>query len=345
MIKNFKMLISTSITILILIFCFLGYLNYTFTKVVVTTTDTPIKIEIPKGSSINRIITILQQKNIDISKTEFKLTAKWYNLDSKLRHGRFKIKKNTTYSLKELVIFLTKGGILSQKITIPEGIRILEIAHILKSKLNIDSVAFVEKCYDKDFIKKMQLKASSLEGYLYPETYNFDEDATIETIISIMIKNLRKETVPLLKEIQDSKYSFYEILTLASIIQGEVMVESEAEKVSAVYNNRLKRKMLLQADPTIQYLFPKPKRLYYKDLEINSRYNTYKFKGLPPTPINNPSVRMIKAALNPAPKKYLYMVAKGNGEHYFNNTLKEHLRDKAKFDKVRKKVKRKNRKK
>jgi len=97
--------------------------------------------------------------------------------------------------------------------------------------------------------------------------------------------------------------------------------------------------MLLQADPTIQYLLAKPKRLLFKDLENDSPYNTYKFVGLPPTPINNPSIDVIKATLNPMKTDYIYMVAKGNGEHYFNETLNGHLRDKAKFDKVRDSIK------
>jgi UPF0755 protein len=143
-------------------------------------------------------------------------------------------------------------------------------------------------------------------------------------------------------DIDSSGFGAHEIITLASIIQGEVMNYSEIRDISAVYNNRLKRGMLLQADPTIQYILDRPRRLLFKDLSTDSPYNTYIYSGLPPGPINNPSLRAIKAALDPSDEKYLYMVAKGDGSHYFNNTLQDHLKDKEKLDTLRRNLKYKN---
>ena len=329
------------------------YISYILDKDVYTNTDANNKndiiFEIPKGSSINKIVKTIKEnklinKNFDIDLTSFKLVAKWLKLDNKLRYGKFSIDKNVkNLSYKSFIILLTKGGTLTKNVTIPEGSRLIQIAHILKKEMNIDSLKFMSLTKDKEFInlqlglKEYNLK--TLEGFLYPETYNFNENENLENIVKKFVKRFKIEIKKVENDIKSSKYSLVEIITLASIVQGEVMVDSEAEFVSSVYNNRLIKNMLLQADPTIQYLFNTPKRLYHKDLESNSRYNTYKFKGLPPTPINNPSLHVIKATLNPAKTKYIFMVAKGNGEHYFNETWNGHLRDKAKFDEIRKKLK------
>ncbi len=133
--------------------------------------------------------------------------------------------------------------------------------------------------------------------------------------------------------------SINEILTLASIIEGEIQVDSERVIVSSVYHNRLERGWLLQADPTIQYILPgEPRRLTYRDLDLDSPYNTYKYPGLPPTPINNPGKKSIFAALYPEETNYLYFVATGNGGHRFSRTSSEHAYWKKQFDQVRRKV-------
>ncbi len=322
------------------------YIDYIFDKVLFTNVkNNNISFEIPKGSSINKTIRIIKKnskinENFDIDLTYFKIVVKLTGLDKKLRYGEFTIDKNTKkLSYIEFARFLTQGGSLTKNITIPEGSRLINIAHILKKELGTDSVVFMSLVKDKEFInidlnlKKYNLK--TLEGFLYPETYNFNINETLKNIIIKFVNKFKTEIKKVKNEIKESKYTLTEIITLASIVQGEVMIDKEAELVSSVYNNRLNKNMLLQADPTIQYLFNTPRRLYFKDLDTNSRYNTYKFKGLPPTPINNPSIHVIKATLNPAKKKYIYMVAKGNGEHYFNETYNGHLRDKAKFDKIR----------
>jgi len=136
--------------------------------------------------------------------------------------------------------------------------------------------------------------------------------------------------------------SMHETMTMASIIQGEVMVWDEATTVSSVYHNRLRIRMHLGADPTIQYVIPgPPRRLLNKDIEIDSPYNTYRNYGLPPGPINNPGRRAMVAAVNPADTDFLYFVARGDGSHSFNKTLDGHERDKKKFQQVRRKEARK----
>lgn len=326
------------------------YVDYIFDKQLFSNIrNSSVSFEIPKGSSINSILNTIKNngkinENFDIDISYFKIVVKLTGLDKKLRHGEFTIDKKTKkLSYIEFARFLTQGGSLTKNITIPEGSRLINIAHILKKELGTDSVAFMNLVKDKEFIntdlnlKRYNLK--TLEGFLYPETYNINKKEILKNIVIKFVNKFKTEIKKVDKDLKKSKYTLTEIITLASIVQGEVMVDKEAELVSSVYNNRLNKNMLLQADPTIQYLFNTPRRLYFKDLDTNSRYNTYKFKGLPPTPINNPSILVIKATLNPAKKKYIYMVAKGNGEHYFNETYNGHLRDKAKFDKIRNNLK------
>ncbi len=139
--------------------------------------------------------------------------------------------------------------------------------------------------------------------------------------------------------------TMHDILTLASIVEGEAILDKERPVIASVYYNRLSRGIRLQADPTIQFIIKgPPRRLLLKDLEIDSPYNTYKYKGLPPGPINNPGKLSILAAVFPAQTKYLFFVARGDGSHIFSRTAKEHARAKRKFDKVRRQVRLKKKK-
>jgi UPF0755 protein len=307
-----------------------------FDKKVYTGIDS-VMFEIPKGYSLSGIADILKKSGFNISEFELKLTAKLLSKDGLIGHGRFIYDPKLDLKLKDFVGFLAKGGHLTINLTVPEGSRIREIAGILQKELKVDSALFVERTQNKEILTKYGISAGSLEGYLYPETYNFNESDSIDDIIDRMVNTYKTKIIPYKEQIENSGYTEHEVLTLASIIQGEVMVFDEIYKISAVYNNRLKKGMLMQSDPTIQYLFDKPKRLLNKDIAIDSPYNTYLYKGLPPGPVNNPSVKAVKAALEPEDVPYIYMVAKGDGSHNFNTDLQGHLRDKAEFDKIRKK--------
>ncbi len=299
-----------------------------------------ISFEIPKGSGIVEITGILNDKGFRVTVNEMRLASKILGKDSKLRYGRFNYDPVLTKDLRSLIDFLTRGGHLTVNITIPEGSRIIDIAGILMKEMQIDSVLFVETAKDSALAAYYNIPAKTLEGYLYPETYNFNHNAGAENIIDRMIKTGRHRIEDYRKMIESSGFTEHEIITLASIIQGEVMVIDEIYHISAVYNNRLKRGMRLEADPTVQYLFDTPKRLLYKDIAIDSPYNTYLYRGLPPGPVNNPSVKAVKAALQPADVPYIFMVARGDGRHYFNIDYEGHLRDKAKFDIIRRQINR-----
>ena len=175
-------------------------------------------------------------------------------------------------------------------------------------------------------LEKYNINAKTLEGYLYPNTYYIYHDASPEEIIDILLqefwtqfdKNLRDRAIQL-------GFSVHEVVTLASIIEGEAMLDSERKTISSVYHNRLKINMKLQADPTIQYIIPgPPKALSNRDLRIKSDYNTYQNYGLPPGPINNPGIKSIEAALYPLDTNFLFFVAQGDGSHAFTTNEKDH---------------------
>ena len=191
----------------------------------------------------------------------------------------------------------------------------------------------------KKLLNKWDIKSDSFEGYLFPDTYLLSEDVDAEGVIDKMVSEYNNNITPSMrKRMIELGLSEREVLTLASIIEGEAIYDSERPRISGVYHNRLKKRMRLQADPTIQYIIEdSPRRLLNKDLKIKSPYNTYLNYGLPPGPINNPGIESIKAALYPEQIDFLFFVARGDGYHTFTKTEKEHNIAKKEFQKIRKK--------
>jgi len=227
-------------------------------------------------------------------------------------------------------IFIKGGKNRLVKVTIPEGIWLPDLAGLLASKMKLDSTKIMNLAKDVEFIKSLRIDTDNLEGYLLPETYYFDKNMNEEKVLSFLVKQNENIFDSInIEKMKKLKMNRHSVLTLASIIDGESNSFDEFENISSVYHNRLKRGMMLQADPTIQYILraERPKRILYKHLEINSPYNTYKKFGLPPSPINNPGKQAILAALNPAVTNYYYFVAEKNGRHKFATTLSEHNRN------------------
>ena len=202
------------------------------------------------------------------------------------------------------------------------------MAYVLKKDALIDSANFVNLAFNKNFADSIGIGKTSLEGYLLTGTYEFYEKSSVEEVISKMYDNFQKFLNDTLRaRAAEIGFSIHEVLTLASIIKGETNNAEEMPKISGVYHNRLKIGMRLQADPTVQYLLKGGwRRLLNKDLLLNSPYNTYKYTGLPPRPINNPGKDAILAALYPEDNNYLYFVADGKGKHNFSSSYKEHVK-------------------
>jgi UPF0755 protein len=304
-----------------------------------------VDFKIRWGTPLNKIISDLAQRGIISNPATFKQTLKIFGKKSSLRAGKFALLKGS--SNYQVIKALVSGPQSYLKVTIPEGITADKIAGICASALELDSLRFISLLHDSAVVRRLGIKAPSLEGYLYPETYNFTYGINEEQVLHSLVHQFKAMVSDSLeKRSLEMGYSLSEMITLASIIEGEAMLDSEMALISSVYHNRLRLRMLLQADPTIQYILPGgARRLLRRDLEINSPYNTYLYPGLPPGPIGNPGIKAIRAALFPAASNYLYFVANGDGSHTFSASLHQHLLAKGKFDQIRRQVAREKREK
>lgn len=248
-----------------------------------------------------------------------------------IRPGRYTIPPGMSNFM--LLYYLRSHPQDEVRITIPEGLEQREIARLLSSKLDMDSSAFMTAAGARAFLDRNGIKGHSAEGYLFPGTYHFAWADTPEEAAEFLVRQFRSFYNDSLKTVSASKgLSETALLTLASIVEAETPLDSEKPLVASVYLNRLKKNMRLQADPTVQYALGEDARLlYYKDLSVDSPYNTYRHEGLPPGPICNPGSASILAVLNPADTPYLYFVATGRGGHYFAETLAGHAENIGKY--------------
>lgn len=287
--------------------------------------QSPVTFEIRHGMTLNNTLDSLYSKGIIPSKTNMRIAAIIMGGGRNLKSGRYKIPNGLSYvGLMEL--FTSGKREVSSLITFSEGFTIYQFAHILKDRLQQDSLEVVKLCQNRRFLDSLGIDAPSLEGYLMPDSYYFYEKTSARQVIGRLRGEFNRFFTDSLKNrLRGMKYNMREILTIASIVEGESAKASEYPVIAGVYYNRLKAGMKLQADPTVQYaLLGRWRRLYNKDLLLDSRYNTYLYYGLPPGPISNPGRAAIMAALYPAKHNYLYFVADGTGGHKFSSSFSEH---------------------
>ena len=301
-----------------------------------------ITFQIPSGSSLHKVSKILKKNRIIKNETFFILAVKLMGYEKKLQAGKFNLQKKTNNF--QLIKKLVYGNESLVSVTVLEGWSLTQISQEIEKKIGIKHMDFLEVSRHPQLLKKLGIVATSIEGYLFPDTYFFSEGVSPESIIETMVFQFKKNfSTDFKNRMREIGFNEIEVITLASIIEGEAIFDIERSKVSSVYHNRLKKGMKLQADPTIQYIIEgPPRRLLNKDLKIESPYNTYLNYGLPPGPINNPGLQSIKAALFPKETNFYYFVAKGDGYHTFTQTEKEHRIAKKKFQEVRKKYNRQN---
>ena len=298
------------------------------------------KIRITHGETLPGISNVLKNKGIISNKWLFEFFTKLKGYDKSIQAGTFTFKNVRTNN--DIIDNLVYGKPDRKKITFLEGWNMEQVARHLEKEMKFNYYEVIDLFKDENFIKKLKLNVNTLEGYLFPETYYFFEGVDKKSIVKRLVKEHKlfwnKQNI---SKADSLGFSPYEIIIIASIIEGEAIYDSERPTISAVYHNRLKRGMKLQADPTVQYIIKDgPRRLLNRDLRIKSPYNTYMYKGLPPGPISSPGTQSLHAALNPQINDYLYFVAKGDGYHTFSRNEKEHERAKRAFQRVRKKVKR-----
>lgn len=249
----------------------------------------------------------------------FKIYLKTKNGGRNIKPGYYEL--NGTYSIKDIVDIMEKGITKTYKITIVEGYTIQNVVDILVQKKMINKDKFYQELKNKKF--PYLTPKGNFEGYFYPATYNIPFNATESEIIDTFLDEFLKRFPP---EKYKDKEEFYQKLIVASMLQREARYDKEKPIMASVIYNRLEKNMYLAIDSTVNFVFNyEKKRIYYKDLKVDSPYNTYKYKGLPPAPICNPTVISVESAYKPDKTDYLFFVAKGNGEHFFSKTYKEHL--------------------
>jgi UPF0755 protein len=303
--------------LLLLIYTFFGANNFEGAQ--------PKKIQINRGESLSQIAGELYNAKVIPSKFNFKIAAYLYFAEVRIKPGRYLIPSGLSY-FDLLDKFISGDGDMLKSVELYDGITVAGLKNRLEKTVEVNPKRFSALINDRTFMKKIGFKGNSLEGYLLPGEYDIFERSGAEEVAEAMYKKFNRFFNDSLK-LRASKlgYSVHQVLTLASIVQGETKNETEMPVIAGVYYNRLKKGMRLQADPTVQYLKENGwKRLSFSDLKEDSPYNTYRHNGLPPGPINNPGKKAILAALFPRNHDYLFFVANGKGTHNFSKTFAEH---------------------
>lgn len=283
------------------------------------------EIEIPKGSPYSKGIDILKDNGIIKNTFGLRALGKITFSEGQLKPGYYYL--STSMTPLRIFDMLINGRTIHFTVTIPEGTTLRGIKRKLEEAGLVDEISW-QLVYDKDFLASLDIDAPSLEGYIYPDTYNFPKGIDPAIVFKVMVQRLR-DVVDESMTARAAELGMTEkdMITLASIIEKEAIHDSERPIISAVYHNRLKKNMKLQADPTVLYGVKKRwKRIRYRDLKRKTPYNTYRIKGLPLGPIASPGFKSIKAALYPADVDYLFFVSMNNGRHHFSLTGKEHLK-------------------
>lgn len=287
-------------------------------------------VRIPQGMGARQIAHLLAEEGIIAAPTLFSFLVKIEGVEQSLQAGSYLL--SAQMRPLEVIEHLVSGKITSVKVVIPEGFEIKQIATELEEHGLADRERFIELASNAELVfgekLPIELPIASLEGYLFPDTYYFSEGQTEEDLIGQMVDRFIEVTeehiLPLLEE---SEFSLHEVVTLASIVEREIMVDWERPLVASVYLNRLAIDMPLQADPTVRYVTAEERpQVLYRDLEIDSPYNTYRNRGLPPGPIASPGLASMLAVLNPADTNYYFFVSRRDGTHEFTETYSEHLR-------------------
>jgi UPF0755 protein len=323
------------ILIVIIFFVLLGGLYYALSP-----TDSwkeTVTVDIPRGTSFLQSVDLLEEAGLVKHKYLFYAMVIARDAHRQIRAGEYEM--SASMSPMEIIDKLVKGHIKTYDVPIPEDFTMREIAARLASHRLVDEKQFLSLSKDTKLLAELDIEGRSVEGYLYPDTYKFDKSMGAKAIIEAMVTQFRKRFTPEMdKRAEELGWTLHQIVTLASLIGKETGDEKEKPQVSAVFHNRLRKKMKLQSDPTSVYdLEPFTGAVKKKHLLRNTPYNTYVINGLPPGPIANPAIDSLQAALYPASVNYLYFVSNNDGSHNFSSSLSAHNRAVIKYQIDRKK--------
>lgn len=297
-------------------------------------------VTIPRGSSPKEIAGLLKKKRLIRSSFAFLFLVRLMGEEKNLKAGDYLLSPHLWPA--EIIDKLARGESLSVWVTIPEGYTTRQIAEKLERLGLVDAHRFlrIARWEGRSFRNSRFLPPANLEGFLFPDTYKISRGATERQIIEMMVKNFQRKVIAPLetsfRQAEQEGRSLREIIILASLVEREAKYDRDRPLIAGVLLNRLQRGMPLECDATVQYALGITKsRLTSKDLAVDSPYNTYKHKGLPPGPICNPGLKSILSALNPAETPYLFYVARPDGYHFFSRTIEEHNEAKRRFARER----------
>ncbi|MCF7919851.1 MAG: endolytic transglycosylase MltG [Candidatus Cloacimonetes bacterium] len=292
-------------------------------------------VDIKEGSSAHQISNLLEANDVITSRLLFNLYIRLNGVDDKLSYGRYIFKGKMT--LSQVVNILATGKVELKTLTIPEGLTLMQTSQLLADQGYGDYGEFLALCRDSVFASTLvKMPVRSLEGFLFPETYRLPEEASEEYVLKILVREFKRQTKDL--NFQGNTLGIYANLILASIVEKEAHYREEYPIIAGVYLNRINDNHKLEADPTVAYLMARKginrKKIYYKDLLIDSPYNTYKYTGLPPGPICSPGINAIVSVLKPQDSDYYFFFAADSGRHEFSRTYSEHLRKQNEIKKL-----------
>jgi UPF0755 protein len=287
-------------------------------------TGKPVRVMIPRGASFGAAADSLAAREVIGSPTAFRLWAKWKGRDRAIKPGTYEFRPGQSYA--SLVEALESGRGVVRVMTVVEGWELRQIVPQLARVLEVPLDSVQAAVRDTALLHQLNVPTPTLEGYLFPATYSFGAGTTARDAVRQMVARFEQAWKPEWDaRLQALALDRHDVVTLASLVEREARRPEERPVIAAVYFNRLKKGMRLEADPTVEYaLGRRGMRMLYRDLEVESPYNTYRVKGLPPGPIGAPGAPSLAAAVQPASVPYLFFVAHPDGHHEFRTTFAEH---------------------
>lgn len=294
-------------------------------------------VVIPPQSSVAHITGLLKTSDVIRSKTVFRVLLKLSGQDRRLKAGEYRFAPHQ--SITSVISKMVRGEVVHHAVTIPEGFTAGQIAHTLEQKGLCEANAFMETVHDSGLAKQLSVPADSLEGFLFPNTYQFSKGMSPRQLAERMVREFFDQLNPLLtKKGKISPEKMLQVVTMASIIEREARVDQERPLVASVFYNRLAQNKRLESCATVLYSQGRLSgSVTTEDLYFKSPYNTYRHRGLPPGPISNPGLASLQAALFPAETEYLFFVVRSDGEHVFSENFEDHKRAKWRRKKLNKK--------
>ncbi|MEQ6855671.1 endolytic transglycosylase MltG [Lysinibacillus capsici] len=350
-VKMVRKIVAIIAIVFVLIIGVVGLFGYNYVKGALKPLDPnatkTIAVEVPIGSSLSSISTLLEKKGVIKDARVFKYYAKFKN-ESQFQAGNYDLTQAMTFD--ELIESLKTGKVYRKPVftmTVPEGLTLEQMGKVIEKKTPYTQKEFMDLVTSDTFVQQMMANYPELvteavladnirydlEGYLYPATYSYyEEKPSLQAIVEEMIAAMNNVVKNYSDVLAEKQMSVHQLLTFASLLEEEATAQTDRETIASVFYNRINEGMPLQTDPTVLYALGDHKdRVLYEDLEVDNAYNTYKNKGLPPGPIAGAGKTSIEASLNPSQTDYFYFLADKEGVNHFSKTYDEHLQKVEKY--------------